>query len=269
MIVVMIAMGWYLNRKRRPSLVITAAAGAAVGFLMLFLVVNRGAIYLGSDKELTTEVTTLAERPDTGNEFIYGTGTVLSADQRQSFYWGRRYLAQIVVRPIPHTVWPTKYEDFGLPELNHNAGTGEGFEETLGWSGAEGSAPGIVADLWTEFSWLNLLALFILGRAYGHLWRKATIEGGAWVPQYVIASALSVYFVMQTMEAVIFRFLILSLPLWLSWKIASALEPSPSPVTARPTIDPPIATARRPIIHLSTPQAPPGMAGAIVNPDNR
>jgi hypothetical protein len=102
----------------------------------------------------------------------------------------------------------------------HNAGTGEGILETLGWEGAEGSAPGLVADLWMEFHWLNLLVLFWQGALYGYVWRKAQLNGGPWVAQYVIMSALSVYLVMQTMEAVIFRLLILSIPLWLSWSLA-------------------------------------------------
>ena len=187
---------------------------------MLFLVTNRQNIYLGSDRDVTVDVGAVVEKPDTGNEYIYGAGGLLSSEQRNSFYWGRRYLAQVLIRPIPHTLWPTKYEDFGLPEMTHNAGTGEGFEETLGWQGAVGSAPGIVADLWMEFHWWNLPVLFLLGRFFGSAWRSAQLAGGLATAQYVIMAALSIYFVMQTMEAVIFRLLILSLPLRLVWYLA-------------------------------------------------
>lgn|SRR5579871_1487489 len=220
MIAVTLTMGYYMHRRKRPSLVLTGVAGALLGMLMLFLVSNRQNIYLGSDRALTTDVTSIVEKPDAGNEFIYGTGTILSAEQRDSFFWGWRYIAQVLIRPIPSSVWPTKYEDFGLPELKHNAGTGEGFEQTLGWRGADGSAPGLIADLWAEFHWLNLLALFVLGMFYGYAWRKAQIKGGAWVAQYVVMAALSVYLVMQTMEAVIFRLLILSIPLRFIWWLA-------------------------------------------------
>ncbi len=226
MIAVIITMGSYMIRRKRPSLLLTGAAGAMLGFLMLFLVSNRQNIYLGSDRELTTDVTSIVEKPDTGNEYIYGAGTILSTEQRESFYWGRRYLAQVLIRPIPSSIWPTKYEDFGLPELMHNAGTGEGFEETLGWEGAVGSAPGVIADLWVEFHWLNLPVLFLLGMLYAYAWRKAQLEGGPWTTQYVIMAALSVYFVMQTMEAVIFRLLILSIPLRLAWWLARTRETS-------------------------------------------
>jgi hypothetical protein len=60
--------------------------------------------------------------------------------------------------------------------------------------------------------------------AYAGAWRKAQVEGGLWTAQYVIMAALSVYFVMQTMEAVIYRLLILSIPLRVSWRIARRTE---------------------------------------------
>jgi hypothetical protein len=122
-----------------------------------------------------------------------------------------------------------------VPELMHNAGTGEGIAETLGWEGADGSAPGLIADLWTEFHWLNLPALFILGIVYGVMWRKAQLDGGPWLAQYVILAALSVYFVMQTMEAVIYRLIILSIPLRLSWRIA---RQNGTRMTVQPSLPP-------------------------------
>jgi hypothetical protein len=231
MIIAVVGMGWYMNRGKRPSLLLMGVAGSLLGFLMLFLVTNRQNIYLGSDRDVTADVSAIVEKPDTGNEYIYGAGGILSSEQRNSFYWGRRYLAQVLIRPIPHTLWPTKYEDFGLPEMTHNAGTGEGFEETLGWQGAVGSAPGIVADLWMEFKWLNLPALFLLGRFFGSAWRSAQLAGGASMAQYVIMAALSIYFVMQTMEAVIFRLLILSLPLRLVWYLAREVQTVGSPLS--------------------------------------
>jgi hypothetical protein len=233
MIAVVVAMTWYLNRGTRPPLLLTLGAGLLVGMLMLFLVSNRGAIYMGSDSELTTDVTDIVERPDTGNEYIYGAGSMLSAEQQLKFFAGRRYLAEVLIRPIPSSVWPNKYEDFGLPELTHNAGTAEGLSETLGWAGADGAAPGFIADLWVEFRWFSMPALWLLGYLYGWLWRKAQLQGGPWVAQYIVVAALSVYMVMQTMEAVIFRFLLMSLPIWLTWRAAHRKPvnyPTPNPV---------------------------------------
>ena len=218
--VIVVLMGWYINRNKRPPILAVGALGFCLGWLVLFLVTNRGNIYLGSSFEVSTDVSDIVEKPDTGNEYIYGAGTVLSAERRDHYFWMRRYLAQILVRPIPSAIWPTKYEDFGVPELLHNAGTGEGFGDALGWNGAPGSAPGIVADLFVELWWLAIPAMAVLGWLYGSVWRKAVTRGGPWSSQYVILSAVSIYLVMQTMEAVIFRTILLSIPCWITWRWA-------------------------------------------------
>ena len=213
-------MSWYIGRRKRPPLVTVAIVGGCLGWLVLFLVTNRNSIYIGSDFNMKTDVSNIVQAPDTGNEWIYGAGTILSAERRDHYYWMRRYLAQLIVRPIPSAIWPTKYEDFGVPELLHNAGTGEGFGDTLGWKGADGSAPGIVSDLWVEVWWFCIPFMGVLGAAYGYVWKKAVHSGGGWSSQFVIISAISIYLVMQTMEAVIFRTLLLSVPCWLIWRYA-------------------------------------------------
>ena len=218
-----VLMGSYLIRNKRPPVLAMIAAGAFLGWLSLFLVTNRSNIYLGSQFSLTTDakdISGIVEKSDTGNEYIYGTGSVISTERRGHYFWMRRYLAQLLVRPVPSAIWPTKYEDFGVPELLHNAGTGEGFADALGWVGAAGSAPGIIADLWIEVWWFAVPFMAVLGWTYGYVWRKAVTGGPAWKCQYVILSALSMYLVMQTMEAVIFRTLLLSVPSWLVWKWA-------------------------------------------------
>jgi hypothetical protein len=219
-IVIILIMGWYINREKRPPLFAVGGLGLCLGWLVLFLVTNRSNIYLGSSFEVKSDVSSIVDKPDTGNEFIYGTGTILSTERRDHYFWMRRYLAQILVRPIPSAIWPNKYEDFGVPELLHNAGTGEGFGDALGWVGAIGSAPGIIADLWVELWWLAVPAMAALGSLYGFVWKRAVTVGGAWSSQYVILSALSIYLIMQTMEAVIFRTLLLSIPCWLTWRWA-------------------------------------------------
>ena len=243
-LVVVGLMGWYFNRGKRPPLLAVAAAGVCLGWFVLFLVTNRQEIYLGSDFDVKTDVSTMVEKPDTGNEFIYGSGTVLSAERRDHYFWFRRYLAQVMVRPIPSSIWPTKYEDFGVPELLYNAGTGEGFGDTLGWVGAVGSAPGIIADLWVEAWWLAVPVMGLIGWAYGFVWRRAAVRGGPWATQFVCLAALSIYLIMQTGEAMIFRTLLLSVPSWLAWKWA--LRPADTAQPHRPLLR--SAAARRPAL---------------------
>ena len=235
-LVVVLLMGWYINRRKRPPLLLVAAGGLLLGWFVLFLVTNRSQIYLGSSFDMKSDVSNEVEKPDTGNEYIYGSGTVLSAERRDHYFWMRRYLAQILVRPIPSAIWPTKYEDFGVPELLYNAGTGEGFGDTLGWVGAVGSAPGIIADFWLEVWWFAPLLMALVGAGYAFLWRRAVLRGGPWSTQYVIVACLSIYLVMQTGEAVIFRTLELSIPSWLAWKWAlrmPAAQTRRSPLPAR------------------------------------
>ena len=220
MLTVFLLMSWYSSRTKRPPLLLVGVGGACLGWLVLFLVTNRSSIYIGSSFQMKTDVSDVVDKPDTGNEYIYGGGTILSSQKRDHYFWMRRYLAQVMVRPIPSAIWPTKYEDFGVPELLHNAGTGEGFGDALGWVGAPGSAPGIVADLWVEVWYFAIAIMALLGWAYGTVWKKAVLLGGPWASQYVIISALSIYLVMQTMEAVIFRTILLSVPCWLSWRWA-------------------------------------------------
>lgn len=215
---IVVLMGWYFNRGKRPPILLLAVLGAGLGYLVLFLVTNRDAIYLGSDLDVSTNVGNVVEMPDSGNEYIYGSGAVLAAEQSDRYYWLRRYLAEVIVRPIPSSIWPTKYEDFGVPEVTVNAGTDPGIADVLGWEGAPGSAPGIIADLFLEVWWFAVPAMALLGYGHGWVWRMAATRGGAWTSQYVIISSLSMYLVMQTMEAVIFRALLMSVPCWITWR---------------------------------------------------
>lgn len=213
-------MSWYIFRRKRPPIVALGLVGGCLGWLVLFLVTNRGSIYIGSSFDVKTDVTNIVQASDTGNEWIYGAGTILSAERRGHYYWMRRYLAQLIVRPIPSAIWTHKYEDFGVPELLHNAGTGEGFGDTLGWKGADGSAPGIIADFWVEV-WYGAIPLMgLCGALYAWVWKRAVTRGGGWTSQYIVLATVSIYFTMQTMEAVIFRTLLLSIPCWLIWRYA-------------------------------------------------
>ncbi len=215
---VVLLMSWYFNKGKRPPVFTFGLGGLALGWLVLFLVTNRQNLYLGSDFHMKTDVSTMVDKPDTGNEFIYGSGTVLATEQLDHYFWMRRYLAQIMVRPIPSAIWPTKYEDFGVPELLYNGGTDAGIADALGWRGAPGSAPGIAGDLFVEMWWFAIPFMALLGWGYGKVWRKAVTRGGVWTLQYVVLSALSIYLVMQTMEAVIFRTLELSIPCWIVYQ---------------------------------------------------
>jgi hypothetical protein len=250
MVVVALFVGWYLVRGRRPALSRVVVGSCILGFLMLFLVSNRSNIYLGSDflQSDRQRTPTGYIGAYSGNEFIYGGGTILNADALDRYFWGRRYFTVFFIRPIPRALWPSKYEDasriLGIPNLEKNLGTGgEQLVETLGWRGAVGAAPGIIADMWLEFWWYFLLVLFGLGWMYGVTWRRAVTTGGLWIPIYTLMMALSVYLVMQTLEAMAFRFLFMSGASWIIWRYGIAGD--------RPSLP-----AHTPVLYRSLPPRP-------------
>jgi hypothetical protein len=194
--------------------------GVVVGSLLLFLASNRDNIYLGSSWDLENK-TLEYTKAGTGNEYIYGAGTILHFSMTNDYYWGRRYLTVLFVRPIPRQLWPNKYEDVGIPQIEENLGTGgEALTYTLGWAGAPGASNGIVSDMWIEFWWLGLAALFLIGWLHGFCWRRAYANGQFAIVVYIIMASLSLYLVTQTLEAMLYRFLFMIIPTWLFWKWA-------------------------------------------------
>lgn len=226
MVLIAVIGGWYLVRGRRPRLAVVAAGGAAIGFLMLALVANRGNIYIGADWDFSNRPTDYLQA-STGNEFLFGSAAIVTASERRQYTWGGRYMTVLLVRPIPRALWPTKYADaaewFGTPSMELTAGIdADAFRAVVGWAGAPGSAPGIVADLWVEFAWGSAAALLVIGWLLGRSWRKAESQGGYWTVMYATLMSVSVYLVMQTAEAMVFRFLLMAIPSWFVWWQATA-----------------------------------------------
>ncbi len=237
-IVLTLVMGWYLARGTRPPLSLVLGGGAALGVLVLFLVTNRANIHLNADvKQLDVSKVDDFFKPDAANEYIFGAGCMITSHQTGYFFWGKRYLAQVTVRPIPRQIWPTKYKDFGVPELEQNAGVaGPGLTTVMGWQEVPGAAAAAVADLWVEFSWFSIPVMGLIGWAYGYVWHRALHQLEWWTTLYMILALLSIYFVTQSGEAVIFRFLILATFSSYVWRKAAFYEPRPTLVNVPATV---------------------------------
>jgi hypothetical protein len=230
-IIATLGMSWYLARRLRPPVLLMFGAGLAVGFLIIFLVTNRAKIYIGSDFDVSTNKMDTFFVANEANEYIFAVGCVTTARETGTYYWGRRYLAQVLVRPIPKQIWPNKYADFGVPELLQNAGVAlDGLQLVMGWAEIPGAAATMVADFWVELSWLAIPLCGFIGWGYGYVWRRAVQEQRWWTTLYMILTLLSIYMVTQSGEAVIFRFVILTVPAYAVWRRAQ--QPVRVPVNA-------------------------------------
>lgn len=220
-VLVTVLLGRYLIRNERPRAWLVLVGGTLLGILLLLVVANRSRIYIGSDLNLEMSPTSYMETGG-GNEFIYGAGTVIAVNERNLFTWGGRYATVFFVRPIPRAIWPNKYQDaavlFGT-NIETNLGIDvDVLENVLGWRGAIGAAPGIVGDMWFEFGWASVVALYLIGFWYGRAWNRCVTLGGVSVLTYGALLCLSLYLIMQTLEAMAFRFLFMVVPTWIAWR---------------------------------------------------
>lgn len=217
--VVAVAGGWIYFFNKKVPLIVTIAGGLTLGMLMLFLVSNRGAIFLGSDLPLESSAGAILQGVS-GSEYVYGGAVVRYADATNGYFYGARIAAHLVGRIIPGAIWPTQFEDvqnfFNLNvDLTINAGIDAiGISRVVGWMPPIGAAPGIVAELWLEFGIFAFAAAFTIGWFYGNVWRRAKTNEPAKV-LYIIMMALSIYLIMQSLEAWSYRLLLFGMPTYL------------------------------------------------------
>lgn len=211
-----VAASYILTFRPRIPFAVVVAGGAAVGTLLLWLVANRDAIYLGSHKELEGSVSRMLENWG-GNEYLFSSAIVRYVNETGEPFYGLRILAHMLGRIVPLSIWPTKYADvcaaFGLNiDLTQDAGIPiDRIDAVTGWQVAVGAAPGIVGDFWMEFGMFAPAAAFALGGFYGKLWQRSRSDPRI-QPAYAMLSALSIYIFTQTIEAWLFRSLLFGIP---------------------------------------------------------
>jgi hypothetical protein len=232
MIVATVVVSWYFARRRRPSLPLFLIGGAALGTLLLLLVTYRDQFRLGSElanrpsdtiasmlSGMDEQRTEIMERSFGGNEFIYSASLMLTYAQQGGFLWGKRIAGVLFIRPIPRQLWPTKYEDCGLDDVFFVLGYGKG--DALLIPPTPGAAPGFTADLFAEFAWFAIPLCFVFGWAYARSWRSAINTQGLGMLLYVPCVAYSLFFIIQTLEAFVFRLAFAYLPVLLFWRWAA------------------------------------------------
>jgi len=225
-----IAGSYILVFRPRIPLLVVIAGGLAVGLLLLWLVANRSAIYLGSDEKLNGSVSMMLQNWS-GNEYLYSSAIVRYVQETGETFDGMRILAHMSARIVPHSLWPTKYADvvsaLGLDiDLTRGAGIPvDRIAAVTGWDIAVGAAPSIVGDFWLEFGMFAPVAIFAIGWFYGRLWSLSRIDPRV-QPAYVMLAALSIYLFTQTIEAWLFRALLFGLPALLVLRLLAQRRPA-------------------------------------------
>jgi hypothetical protein len=226
MILAGLLVGGYAVSQRRPRLLTVFVTVFLIGSLLLFLVNNRGRIFLSSDalEEWTNPTATpLQTTVDSGEDWIFSSGLIITSRETGTHFWGARYLVNMLVRPIPRQLWPTKYVDTGFGWLDDQADM-EGMSDnewvaSVGWVPVRGAAAGFIADFYLEFSYLGIVGCYFIGWLYGYLWRNMVRRGGIWAILYLYAAVLSIYVPTQNVTgAWLYRLLLFSIPTIIVWR---------------------------------------------------
>lgn len=225
LVLITLAGCYTLVRRRTPRVSTVVAGLAIVGIFLIFLLTQRKNIHLGSEFEFdlsdTTEVL-MVDDVGEGHEAIVGAAGIAVADYFESYYWGKRYLVILFVRPIPRQLWETKYQDLGMSWMVNAPGSA-GFSDA-DWSQATGIVPtrgnagGFITDMYIEFWWFGVFAVGLIGWSYKRVWLKARENGGFWTLFYFMLLALSVYLPSQSVQAWLVRLLILVVPAYFVWR---------------------------------------------------
>ncbi len=130
LVVCTLTISWYVAKNQMPSL--PTVVGMIGGLGVLCSSFSQIAIISILVRKWTStprhSPTSVVENAGSSQEFIYSGGIMLTAEHFDRFYWGKRYLALFLVRPIPKQLWPTKYEDLGMNWMVTAPGLG-GFEK--------------------------------------------------------------------------------------------------------------------------------------------
>jgi hypothetical protein len=220
----MVGAGYVVLFKKRISLPTILVAGFSAGLLLLFLVANRGAIFLGSEASLDASLLDYLS-PKNSNEYLYGSAVFRFVNISGSFN-GLRIAAHMIGHIIPSQIWPDKYSDlvqlFGIEtNLEENAGVPNlAIAAAVGWLPSRGAAPAMFGDFWLEFGAGSLAASFLIGWIYGRFWRLGKNNVSLQVV-YLVLVAFSLYLTTQTIEAWFYRALLFGVPSWFAVRLVA------------------------------------------------
>lgn len=217
-------VSWVVSRGRAPGIFRTSIAISLILCSVIFLWTQRQSWFA---EEIPTSRVGLAATllPDESslsqNDYVSGVGSALITEYYDAFFWGKRWWVDLLVRPIPRQIWPTKYQDVGA--YWKTGGNPTGFEEheqmaALGFALPAGHSIGVLSDLYSEWWWFAIAVLFGLGRFLRWLWFKHRMIGQVWTVIFLGAIGLCVYLPTQSFSAWYQRFLVMSIGTFLAWR---------------------------------------------------
>jgi hypothetical protein len=223
--VVTLFFAWIIAGHRRPSWR-TVMIGIGVAGLCVFLVWSqRQYVYIGSEGSIELDRIWDVVAPETvtrGDTYVMGGASMLSVEKSKHYYWGYRYFVMLFIRPIPHQLWPTKYEDMGATWIYGYGMRDDQLDSDrlngVGFSTPGGAAMPSIADGYLEFSWGALPLFFFIGWTYAKIWGLHRSRGGEWTIVFSVMLALSIYLASQSVTAWAYRLLLVSLPTMWIWR---------------------------------------------------
>jgi|GEM_PF-5709668 len=211
---------YFIAKGKRPTIPAFALAVGTAVIVTIFIGAQREHLFYGSDKGVDKEKIGSYfrdERQSKGGTFVTAAGSILTAVNCDKYHWGRRYLVNYLVRPIPRQLLADKDRIYAWGMANGI--TERDWYTVMHWTPESGYATGFTADLFLEFSWFGVIGAFLYGMLFGFVWRYARIKGGIWLIVFGIALMLVIYVPTQSISAFLQRFLFMSGLSWISWHL--------------------------------------------------
>ena len=222
------ALALLVAKRKRPQLWMLATCLLVACLSVTFVWSQRQHLYLGSaNAQVRWQdfiVTLTQDNAVEGNNFVYGAGYVLTSEHAQKFTWGKALAVDLLVRPVPKQLWPTKYEDVGAVWITPEyPGLGpfspDDWLNAVGWVPLAGSAALSIADVFGEFSWGAVIVFYLIGRGFAWLYSMGRTRGGVWTLLSLEALIPSIYLATQSFSAFYYRYLILAVATVIVWRL--------------------------------------------------
>jgi hypothetical protein len=206
-------VGWCLARRRWPTIARAVPALFIACSAALLMVGYRNVLHLGEHKPNTpsfaeaattgvaSEFADLRMRTS-GVEFVAHAVTLETVDETQKYHWGLNWLYEYTVQVVPRIWWPEKPYRFETPGI-----TQDDVSSVTGVRLASGYAPGLVADLYSQFGLLSLFFFMWLGWCAKRLVLRAVYGNRPIdVCAYIMAFSLSLNVFGQGFGAILVAF---------------------------------------------------------------